>query len=115
MAMNSNSLTNKHVEAVRRSGIMGRDAENLKGDALIDAACDKLFNEAPVIEEYRAVGAYEEEFPILIRGVPGAYFVSALEFDDEGPFDTLDEARREVTRHYGEFENLHRLETPRRG
>jgi hypothetical protein len=111
MRMSANSLKDKHVEAVRRSGIMGTVDENLEEGALIDAAFEALVNEAPEVEEYSAVGAYEEEFPIIIRGVPGAYFVSALEFDNKGPFETLDDARVEVIRHYGDFENLRRVDT----
>jgi hypothetical protein len=111
--MTASSLKDKHVETVRRSGIMNPDAEELEGDGLIDAACDALFNEAPVVEEYAAIGAYPEEFAIHIRGVPGAYFLSALEFDDEGPFEVLDEARREAISHYGEFENFRRVDAAR--
>jgi hypothetical protein len=69
------NLTDNHIEAIRRSGIMDPGAEKLEGDDLYNAACDALVNEAPEVEEYRAVGSYSEEFRILIRGVPGAYFV----------------------------------------
>jgi hypothetical protein len=48
-------------------------------------------NDAPTVKEITGEGDYGA-FGIIVRGVDGAYFVSALEFDDEGPFTTFDEA-----------------------
>jgi hypothetical protein len=71
-------------------------------DALRDVCLEVLGNEAPTVEEYTAEqdkGAYA----VTVRGVPGAYFVQALEYDDKGVFSTLDEARDCAFNHYGEF------------
>jgi hypothetical protein len=63
---------------------------------------DVLTNEAPEVQEFTAeqdLGPYR----ILIRGVPGAYFVQALDHEDEGFFSTLEEANAKVYYLYGEF------------
>lgn len=95
-------LSDKQIERVRRSGLLSAGDAALTGDSLYDAVLDALCNDAPVVMEYTAEqdkGAYS----VLIRGVPGAYFVSALEYDDVGCFDILEDAEAEVGRHYGEF------------
>jgi hypothetical protein len=95
-------FSREQIEAVRRSGLIGAAATALTGDELYEAAYDALTNEAPVIKSYTGEqdkGAYD----ITIRGVPGAYFVSALEYDDEGVFDDITTAEAAVYRHYGEF------------
>jgi hypothetical protein len=77
-------------------------ADRLSEDDLYDAAFDALLNDAPEVESFTAEqdkGAYH----VVIRGVPGAYFVSALEYDHDGFFDDLDEAERAVYRRFGEF------------
>lgn len=71
-------------------------------DNLHDACLDALINDAPDVDGFDAVqdkGAYH----VCIRGIPGAYFVSALEYDDEGFFSTLEEAQQVAEFHYGEF------------
>jgi hypothetical protein len=39
----------------------------------------------------------------MIRGIPGVYFIEALERDELGPFETIVEAEQEVKGQYGEF------------
>lgn len=95
-------LSDKQIESVRRSGLLNTADAALTGDDLYNAVLDALGNDAPAVVEYTAEqdkGAY----PVLIRGVPGAYYVSALEYDDVGCFDSLEDAEAEVGRHYGEF------------
>jgi hypothetical protein len=69
---------------------------------LHDACYDSLIDDAAVAKEFAAEqskGAYD----IVVRGVPGAYFVTAPEYDDEGVFDTLNEAIAYVELNFGEF------------
>ena len=42
---------------------------------------------APTVKEITGEGDHGP-FGIIVRGVRGAYFISALEFDDEEPFPT---------------------------
>lgn len=42
-------------------------------------------------------------FPLGVRGVEGAYFVYAQEFDDKGPFLTLAEAQDWMETNYSDF------------
>src|SRR5882672_953327 len=94
-------LSQKQIEAIKQSGLLGANDAALGDDELYDAAHEALTSEAPVVRSYTAEqdkGAYS----IVIRGVPGAYFVSALEYDD-GVFDDLRSAEAAVHSHYGEF------------
>lgn len=59
--------------------------------ALHDAALE-AFDEAPVVKSYLATGGDGEDYPIEIFGVLGVYAVRAQEFDDEGMFETVEEA-----------------------
>ena len=71
-------------------------------DALHDLALDELTNSGPLVESYAAeqdLGPYT----VRIRGVLGAYFVEAPEYDREGVFATVADARRAVDFHFGEF------------
>jgi hypothetical protein len=48
----------------------------------------------------RTRGAYH----VCIRGILGAYFVQATEYDDDGVFDDIDSARDALmSNNYGEF------------
>jgi hypothetical protein len=62
-------------------------------DTLCNAAWEAFGDVNPVVKTYSARGGDGEDYPIQIVGVPGAYIVSALEFDDEGMFGTLAEAQ----------------------
>lgn len=69
---------------------------------LYDTAWDAWINKSPVVEELTAEqdkGVYS----ISIHGVPGAYFVTANEYDDKGPFDSVDEAMAFIEDEWGEF------------
>lgn len=71
-------------------------------DDLHDACIDALMNEAPVVECFDA----EQDngvYTVSIRGVPGAYYVSAPEFDDSEIFSTLEDARWHAESAHGEF------------
>lgn len=108
-------LTPKHISAIRRSrlgaelergataAIANRPWSELnkaEQDELYDACLDALFNEAPVKKTFMAEGSFGD-FPVRIKGVSGAYFVSASEHDEAGPFDTLDEANAWISLNFG--------------
>jgi len=69
---------------------------------LYDAAFGTLLNYSPMVEEFLAEQG-KGVYPIHIMGVPGAYYVSAIEFDNEGVFDSLKDARSCVEFNHGEF------------
>jgi hypothetical protein len=98
-------LNRQHIDAIRFSkelssvvarslddpALASRAAEHLSDadyDDLLDACLDALMNDAPTVHGITGEGDYGP-FGIIVRGVAGAYFVGALEFDDEGPFTTL--------------------------
>lgn len=95
------TLTEVQIEAVIKAGLF--DASGLS-DAydLHDAAYDALVNDAPEVKAWDAEqdkGAYS----VVVRGVSGAYFVQAMEYDDDGVYSTLDEAVAAAEANYGEF------------
>lgn len=69
---------------------------------LYDACLEALTNEAPLVESFNAEQS-KGVYSVTIRGIPGAYFISAIEFDDSGVFSTLDDARDEADSEHGEF------------
>lgn len=108
----------EHLEAVRNSSlqeelkqyvvdtsVLSRPLSKLSDDEyadLHDAVSDVLMNSAPIVEEFEAEqdkGVYS----VQILGVPGAYFVTAAEYDSEGLFQSLDDARDCVQSNWGEF------------
>lgn len=94
-------LQKHHIEAIFRSGLI-RDGITDQDDAAYDVALDALLNDAPEVRAWTAEqdkGAYS----VIIRGVPGVYFIQALEYDDIGPFDAILEAEAELSAQYGEF------------
>jgi hypothetical protein len=115
-----NKLTREHIEAIRSSEML---IEHVKSylehsfwlltmalddmpsdafDRLYDACLNAWRNDAPLVEELLAEqdkGVYGVE----IRGVPGAYFSTAPEYDDDGPFTTLQDAQNAVWANFGEF------------
>ena len=71
-------------------------------DDLHDACLEALINNSPDVESFdceQSKGVYT----VTIRGVPGGYFVFAVEFDNTGIFSTLEEARAEADDTHGEF------------
>ena len=109
-------LSPKQIGAIRRSrqrSELGRDSaikaiacrpwsqlSQTERNDLYDACLDALLNEAPVKKTFMAEGSFGD-FPIRIMGVSGAYFVSAVEHDEAGPFDTLDEADSWIFLNFG--------------
>lgn len=61
-------------------------------DEVYDRISDVLRNDAPVIEHFTGDGGVGP-FPIEIRGFGGLFFVEAQEFDPDGVFDSLEDAR----------------------
>lgn len=112
-------LTREQIDAVRSDPFLGPEVAASLGDAslarrpadmltdsewdsLQEACLEALTNEAPDVESFEAEqgkGAYS----VCIRGVPGAYFVTAIEFDDSGAFSTLEDARNYADSEHGEF------------
>jgi hypothetical protein len=93
-------LQKHHVEAIVRAGLISGNIPD-DYDALCDEAFDAL-NNGPEVRSWTAEqdkGAYS----IVIKGVPGAYIIQALEYDDLGPFETISKAEQEVKVQYGEF------------
>lgn len=93
---------------MRNSGVsrlVGLPPERLTADEQgerYDYAMDLLTNDAPSVESYQAEQDLEP-YTIWIRGVPGAFFVVAPDYDREGVYDTLEQARRVVQFQFGEF------------
>jgi hypothetical protein len=69
---------------------------------LHDACLEILTNEAPLVESFDAEQS-KGVYSVTIRGIPGAYFVSAIEYDDSGIFSTLEDARALADSAHGEF------------
>ena len=94
-------LKKHHIEAILAAGLV-KNSGQLPAEALYDEAFDAWQDLSP---EVRAWTAEQDkgEYPIAIRGVPGAYFVQAQEHDDSGPFDTVEEAEHKVKSNFGEF------------
>ena len=95
-------LTTKQLNAVKESGLLTAEPNTLTEDDLYDSGYDALLNEAPTIEQFTAEQS-KGEYPVVIRGVPGAYFVQALEYDDIGVFDNIEQARDALFSQYWEF------------
>jgi hypothetical protein len=94
------ALERPEDEAIARKSVEDFSADDW--DALHDACMDALLNEAPIVSWFDAEqskGAYG----VSVRGVPGAYFVEAQEFDRVGLFDTQIEAENKADFEHGEF------------
>ena len=94
-------LQKHHVEAIVRAGFISGNMPD-DYDALYDEALDALINDGPEVRTWTAEqdkGAYS----IMIRGIPGVYFIDALERNELGPFETIAEAEQEVQAQYGDF------------
>lgn len=81
---------------------LSKDLSDHDYDVLSDACHDALLCEAPAVREHAAEqdkGAY----CVTVRGVPGAYFFSAPEYDNEGVFSSVAEAEAFARAKYGEF------------
>ena len=92
----------RHVAAVISSGLAGVVNESMSDDDRHDLALDALSNNAPAVFSKKAEqdkGTYS----VVIRGVPGAFFVEAMEYDNAGVFDRLDEAKSYMWFNFGEF------------
>ncbi len=94
-------LTKKHIQSIVAAGLLPNSSK-LKPADMEDAAFDAWKNESPVVKSWTAEqdkGAYD----VVVRGIPGAYFVEAIEYDDEGPFSSVGEATKHVLSEFGEF------------
>lgn len=95
------TLTEAQIEAIIKAGLF--DASGMTDpDEVHDAAYDALVTEAP---EVRAWDAEQDKgvYSVVVRGILGAYFVQAMEYDDDGVYSTLDEAIGAAEANYGEF------------
>jgi len=54
--------------------------------ALEDECFEVWQNNSPMVYQRYQRGDYGD-FPIQVYGVPGVYYISAMDFDEEGPFD----------------------------
>lgn len=63
---------------------------------------EALVNEAPVVVQWTAEQDLGKYF-VTVRGVPGAYFVEALDREDDGVYSDLTVAINTAVRDYGEF------------
>ena len=104
-AVRNSSLQEELKQCVADTSVLSRPLSKLSDDEyadLHDAVSDVLMNSAPIVEEFEAEqdkGVYS----VQIHGVPGAYFVTATEYDSEGLFHSLDDARDCVQSNWGEF------------
>jgi hypothetical protein len=71
-------FSEKKIEAIRESGMLKARQRKLSDDKLHDV----FTNNAPSVEDYTAEQS-KGASPVHIRGVPGAYFVDAMAFDDD--------------------------------
>jgi hypothetical protein len=112
-------ISRNQIEALRASDVLASEVgSRLSDPALLskprndisesewidleDACLEALRNESQSVEDHCAdqgCGIY----PITILGIPGAYFVTANEFDPAGVFNTLEEAQNHVSDVHGEF------------
>ncbi len=86
-------------EVSRRPSASLTDSE---WDDLHDSCLETLMNDAPIVESFEAEQS-KGTYTVSIRGVPSAYFVTAPEFDSDGVFSTLDDARDHADSEHGEF------------
>ena len=102
----SKELSSAVTENLSDPTLAAKAAEDLSNDDydsdLHSACVDALMNEAPEVHAFIGRGSYGD-FPILVRGIPGIYFVEAMEFDDRGPFETLGKARDYAASDFADF------------
>ena len=113
------NLDNCHLEAIIKSKLFSKQIKELSKDfpqlhksldemtvdeynGIYNVIYDLWQNDAPVVEEMTGYGSFGE-FPIGIKGVKGAYYIFASEFDDLGPFKTKKEAIAEAESEYSTF------------
>lgn len=85
--------------------LVSKERELLTADewAELEDVCHEVFrNQAPILKEISAEQS-KGVYTISIHGIPGAYWVFAPEFDDEGVFSSLSEALAVVDSQHGEF------------
>ena len=102
----SKELSPAVAEGLDDPTLTSRSAQDLSDadyDTLHDACIDALMNDAPVVKQITGLGRDEDPFHIIIRGIPGVYFVSAVEFDDKGIFASFDDAEAWVESYYEPF------------
>jgi hypothetical protein len=112
-------LDRQHIDAIRLSNelssvvagyldeptLVSRTAKDLSDadyDSLHDACYDALTNDAPTVKQITGEGDFGP-FHIIVRGVPNAYFVSALDFDNKGLFTSSEEAEAWADFNYEPF------------
>jgi len=91
------------IQAVFSSSLaQSSNQKGLTEDEQHDLAWEIFMDYAPTAWQTEAE-MDKGAFGILARGVPGAYFYQAMEFDDDGAFDTLGEAIAAETLRFGEL------------
>jgi ADP-ribose pyrophosphatase YjhB (NUDIX family) len=93
-------ISSEQINAVVMAGLVDANACS-DADELHDAAHDALLNEAPVVVRWKA--EQDDEYWVVVRGVPGAYFVQAGERNEDGVYSDLAEATNAAVRDYREF------------
>ena len=91
------NFEDNHIKAIQKSNLLSESTE-----LDFDTATDVFLNEAPIITSWEAEQD-QGPYTICVRGINGAYFIEALEYEDIGIFDTLEEAESAVDMNYGEF------------
>ncbi len=71
-------------------------------DDVVCIVFDLMANDSTVVKEHTGIGGYGE-FPIDIYQFGPLFYIRALEFDDIGFFDSLDEAETVVYQEYACF------------
>lgn len=74
----------------------------LEFQSAYDTIIDILTNNAPVVKEFEAEQD-KDVYSIEIRGLSGAYFVWAAEYDDSEIFTSRKDAENYVQENFGEF------------
>jgi hypothetical protein len=98
-------LREKVISKVRGVAQILHDPSSIPDAVLRNIASDALEvlnDDGPEVEVYEAEQS-KGIYLVVIVGVEGAYFVRAIEYDDQGLFSSLEEARSQLMSDYGEF------------
>jgi hypothetical protein len=71
-------------------------------DEIYDIVVDLIFNESEVVSEHSGAGDFGE-FSIDVRQFGPLFYISTLEYDDIGFFDSLDEALSVMSDEYSYY------------
>ena len=92
----------KNTDLLRKFLDSSKDRE-FEFDSFCDFCSDEVMSDALGVEDYEAIGAYDEPFSFMVCEYQGLFFVRANEFDDTGFFierKLAEECAEEMAEHY---------------